>query len=1220
MKMHKKITAAAAAAAIFLNCCLFIPEAFAEDYSAGVVSKQDINTVYISTAEDFKKFAENCTLDSYSQGKTFILANDISFTDEEFISVPSFSGIFDGNGYKISGFSLTESGSAVGIFRYVEKSGRVKNLNAAGKVSPDGTAAKCGGIAGVNRGSIYNCSFSGVVDGKERCGGIAGVNEENAMIAACTVSGRIQSEHFTGGITGENNGFIMRCENTASVNTNAYDNSLDIENINIEDIYSTESAVNVTDAGGIAGYSTGTVQDCKNSGSIGYPHVGYNIGGICGRQNGYISGCSNYGVINGRKDIGGIVGQAEPHFSLFFSENTANRLRDRLDEMNTIIDETISHADIRSDILTDENDNLISQLENVRSRSDAFLDETDRVINANIDSVNELSSRVSDLIDMAEPAADSFSSASDAFSESVDKLWEANDLLNEAMENTDEALDIIFPGLEALSDSIKELNNATASFSESLKSLKNALGNPEETKAALADLQNDIYTMKQIAASISQTAKNLLDKLGDYNASPETQAAKDKIKNSLERLSDSSSQLSDSFGEAQSAISGIQSLIEMENHDVQSYLDYINVILDVFTNGALGDMFSAFSDLVSGVSELIDSIAANEFYAEINRCAAELRQNIPSVDNSGSIGTVPSVNIDSLYDVIDHLQSTSDSIGNAGESASELTDDIKDAWEYLDDASASAIAAAYSAEEAVQHCSDASSYLSDGMDCVHDIIDCFAGKPEITFTGADDPFIAARDALSDSLSDLTDILSSLNEKSGDTVDILVDDLKRINDKAAEVYDVILDMVDEINSKSTELSDYTEDISAEDTKGRADGKIASCGNYGSINGDIGVGGIAGSMGVENSFDPEDDIETIGERSSNFMYQSRTVVRECVNRGEITSKKDSAGGIAGEMDTGCIINCTGLGNVRSTNGSYAGGIAGKSSAAIYGSSAMCRLEAKNYAGGIAGSGHDISGCRSFVNIDAADEFSGAVAGSCDGVLEYNTFVENGTGAVDGISYSGKAYPISYEQMLKSDNIPEEFEKLTLTFIDEDNVIAEIKADYGSSLPESSLPELPEKEGYFARWQEHDYSDMHYSAVIGAEYLKYVTAISSAELRGNDLPVFIAEGRFTDRDTLSAEKIGDREWQIHIPDDSNTVHKIHYQPVGDPKKTQLSVNGNTVSTEIDGKYLVFSAESSSISLSESAKPVNIKTIAAAAGAAAIIAAVLAIVIRKKSKGTEK
>ena len=52
----------------------------------------------------------------------------------------------------------------------------------------------------------------------------------------------------------------------------------------------------------------------------------------------------------------------------------------------------------------------------------------------------------------------------------------------------------------------------------------------------------------------------------------------------------------------------------------------------------------------------------------------------------------------------------------------------------------------------------------------------------------------------------------------------------------------------------------------------------------------VGGIVGTMGVDNSFDPESDTaEAIGERSLNFMYMLRTVVRDCSNYGTVIAKR-------------------------------------------------------------------------------------------------------------------------------------------------------------------------------------------------------------------------------------------------------------------------------------------------------------------------------------------
>lgn len=66
----------------------------------------DGETVQISSAEDFAAFSKNCTLDSWSRGKTINLTADISLADTDVSPVPIFCGTFNGNGHTISGLDL----------------------------------------------------------------------------------------------------------------------------------------------------------------------------------------------------------------------------------------------------------------------------------------------------------------------------------------------------------------------------------------------------------------------------------------------------------------------------------------------------------------------------------------------------------------------------------------------------------------------------------------------------------------------------------------------------------------------------------------------------------------------------------------------------------------------------------------------------------------------------------------------------------------------------------------------------------------------------------------------------------------------------------------------------------------------------------------------------------------------------------------------------------
>ncbi len=1190
------------------------------------------DAVRISSAEDFEKFAADCTLDSNSSGKYYVLTENISIAAE--LSVPSFSGIFDGMGHTVSGLKLSGEGSVKGLFRYVEKNGIVKNLNVSGSVMPGGSAAKCGGIAGVNRGRIVSCEFSGIVKGTASCGGITGRNEESGLIVNCVSGGAVQARNLVGGITGENGGTVIHCENNSSVNTNAYDEPLDLENLNVDEIYSPEQAADITDAGGIAGHSSGALQGCTNNGNIGYPHVGYNIGGIAGRQDGYISGCENYGTVNGRKDTAGIVGQAEPYFSLLFSERTLTRLRTQLEELNGIIDETVTHTEQQSDILSSDADGILDGIDEMRKGADSFLDETDRIVNANIDSVNELSSRLSDLVDMTAPAADSFTEASDLMTASLEDLAESVRLLDEAGDFADEGLDVLFPILDELSEVTENLTLAGSSVDSGLEALQSGLGDEETMRAALEKLSADFTSLSVAMSNLSASASEAVNALNSFTSSSEYSVAKDNISFQLDRLSEISSALSIGLRNSESDFRNIIDLIQAGVYDISEYSYYIEDILNNFSDGSVSGIFNCISSIASTSSYIVTSQAAKDLHDTLKAAAAGLPGEFEHLGSAGqSVSEDAAVisdntDISSLHDFIRYIRDANGSLTRSADPINDMINAVRESSEYFDESGASLVAAAAAASDAANKASYSTGKISDGFDQITAALDYFAGMDKVTFTGADESLIASREELSGLAERLINLCGGFADSTDSTVDVLAEDIRRINDKASEVRDTLLDMADEMSAESKSLSEYMEDISSQDTGGRSNGKVASCTNYGEINGDISVGGITGSMAIDYDFDPEGDIETVGERSIDFMYQSKTVIRDCVNRGEIIAKRNSAGGIAGSMDTGCLIGCSGFGNVSSQDGSYVGGITGQSEAAVFGCFAKCRVSGGDYVGGIAGEGNDISSCRSFVEIVNGTEYIGAIAGNCTGELNGNTFIEGAIGGVDGISYSGKAYPVRYEYMIKTEDVPEEFERLTLTFTAEGETVAELECSYGENISEEELPAIPAKEGYFAEWEDFDFSNVSFGAEINAVYSELISSLSSIELRENGLPIIIAEGSFTSGDKLTALSgagsgyVSSDTWTVTLPDDGSDVHTIRYLPAVNPKKAAVTVTENgtarTADTELDGSYLVFTANGSSfdISVTEKTAPLWLyPAIVGTAAAAAVITAVIIIV--KKRQG---
>ena len=315
-------------------------------------------TIYVEDADDLMELAENCRLDTWSVGKLVILKADLSLDNVDFLPIPTFGGIFDGNGHMISGLHITENVTPAGLFGELRATGIIKNLTVSGNVVPGGDAQFVGGIVGENYGTITDCTFTGSIVGSSNTGGIAGVNALTGKIAGCQTSGTILGSDMTGGIAGCNLGIMVSCENKAYVNTISVDPTINPEDISFDfltdysKLTSLDTSTAAMDTGGIAGYSSGIIESCKNKASIGYPHIGYNVGGIVGRNCGYVHSCENTAEIFGRKDVGGIAGQMEPYIAKNLTESAVAKLQRQLDELDVLLDAAMEHADGASSTIT----------------------------------------------------------------------------------------------------------------------------------------------------------------------------------------------------------------------------------------------------------------------------------------------------------------------------------------------------------------------------------------------------------------------------------------------------------------------------------------------------------------------------------------------------------------------------------------------------------------------------------------------------------------------------------------------------------------------------------------------------------------------------------------------------------------------------------------------------------------------------------------------------
>ncbi|MFI3281000.1 MAG: fimbrillin family protein [Rikenellaceae bacterium] len=176
----------------------------------------------ILSADDLKAFAESVNSGTSYDQVTIKLYQDIDLEGSDsnqwtpIGGSNQFLGIFDGNGYTISGIYIDSTSGDQGFFGVVADNATIMNLTVEGYIKS--TAGTVGGIAGYSgSGSVIkNCENRATVEaGGSRCGGIVGYS--GATITECCNSGDINGNSSFGGIVGDNLGSITNCYNIGTI-------------------------------------------------------------------------------------------------------------------------------------------------------------------------------------------------------------------------------------------------------------------------------------------------------------------------------------------------------------------------------------------------------------------------------------------------------------------------------------------------------------------------------------------------------------------------------------------------------------------------------------------------------------------------------------------------------------------------------------------------------------------------------------------------------------------------------------------------------------------------------------------------------------------------------------------------------------------------------------------------------------------------------------------
>ena len=1095
------------------------------------------DVVYLRTAEDLAELSKNCTLDSWSQGKTVYLEADIDLTGADFAPIPTFGGTFEGQGHTISGLSLTGSGNVRGLFRYIQPSGVVRDLSVEGWIDPTDRKNTLGGIAGSNQGLLSNCSFHGTVRGADYIGGLVGTNESTGQIINCTFSGAVTGEHYVGGIAGQNGGSIIRCANSGSINTTEVDAELNLDNLNQEQLNAAENVPVCTDIGGITGFSSGILQSCVNTGAVGYAHVGYNIGGIAGRQSGYLNGCTNSGTILGRKDVGGIAGQLVPEVRLLYNEGQVGDLLDELDVLRGLIDQTGDDVRGASDEISERMKAISDRAGEAQEAIGDFAGSAADWANENMDEINDLSARLSWLIDQLTPVLDDASGLMDLAEDLADQL-------EEVLDEAGQASDLGEQTERELRAAVRSLRQAAASGKTAVARLLSAL---EHLGAALGSALQSQEAMEEVRAAAGELAAALRD-----------------LSDALARIA----QLLWSGGDEAALREAIQALADTLDRAGAALEQAVAAVAAHLDGDALDsageDAAAAWQALRTAAQSLLDAAGHT----------ADAASLLPELLAQGG-------------DIAEALRAPGRTLEKLASRAAGLGEDLADIFREL------------------------------------------AEEPTFSIRPIDSTLRQQGDALGDIFSGLLDDGDALRETMSGSTDILLDDLDAINRQ----FGVITDLLRDLLEGGEEPEDRFEDVSDEASAATDTGDLSDARNDGTVEGDINVAGIVGSMAIEYDFDPEDDLIREGDRSLDFRYQTRAVVAACINTGEITGKQDYAGGIVGLMDLGRVSGCENYGTVTSTNGDYVGGIAGASWGSIRDSWSKCRLSGGDYVGGVAGLGATLVNCHTLVTIDEGGTCLGAVAGDADsgGTVSGNTFTSESLGALDGISYAGKAEPVTFDALCGTEGVPELFSRLELTFAANGVTVAVMPFRYGEGI--DALPEIPAKKGYSAAWPDLDYTHLTASQTLEAEYTPYTSALTD----GGELPQILVDGSFSSRAEVShtTEEVTwtDARGRTHSgtaytvtvedPDLEQVAYTVHCRLPDAGGRYDLWVLGEDgwaqADFTIDGQYLLLNSQTEAITFCVTERPGSLSAwLAAGAGCLLLLAAACYVPrrIRKKRR----
>ena len=535
-------------------------------------------------------------------------------------------------------------------------------------------------------------------------------------------------------------------------------------------------------------------------------------------------------------------------------------------------------------------------------------------------------------------------------------------------------------------------------------------------------------------------------------------------------------------------------------------------------------------------------------------------------------------------------------------------------------------------DQIVTQVDDLKSHITDAQDAMDSLIPD-REDPELPDK---DTIQAAKNTISSSISGMTETLRGMQDTAYSSMGALSTNLHTMQSQLNAMRNTLGNISETLGGSITDVSD-------DDTELNLTGKVSNCRNEGSVLADRNAGGIAGAMAMENDLDPEEDWTILGNNSLNFESELRAVIVDSSNLGQVTCKKQNAGGIVGWQSMGLVRSSINTGNVVADSAEYVGGISGQSLGFIRSSAVKCTISGSAHMGGVAGAASVVSDCRSVVKQIGGKEKTGEVLGAwTESITDqqqpvsgnfYFTVAED-RGAIDGISYAGQAEPLTREAFLALEDVPEYFANVTLTFHYPSGLERAFAVTLGEAFPTYWIPPIPPKQGADAFWtgiEADTFDQVLFDMDFEVEYREKQKVLKSDVLDGVR-PVMLAEGCFEHQAVLAVKpcektvpvKEGKtllESWDFAATGvESMTTLRIRLPEGTDERRVTLRLCGadgswRTANAVIQGTYLTTDLQTGDCSVALMENP-DYTAVWIGAGCAAALLLILAGRKRKKKK----